>query len=278
MKVDSARTECWRGFFVPQTQFWRVNREVLLGLAGMRALLLELAHPLIAAGVADHSRFQQRPLRRLFSTMRMMTHLTFGGQTAALQALRHIQGCHRRVLGTLGEETGCYRAGSVYQANDPELKFWVLATLIDSSLRFYDLFIHRQSEEEKEAYYRDSLRLGSLLGIPHEHMPQDFAGFHDYFERMVNSEALTVGSDARRIVASLFAPTLVGRAVYFSSFVSVGMLPERLRQAYGLPWNDRKEGHLQRLAALSRNVRPKLPDFLCVNLRAWAREIYWKVR
>ena len=93
--------------FVPGTAFWRVNRELLLlNLAGSRALLMELAHPLVAAGVAEYSHFRRHPLARLYRTGRSMADMTFGTVQSALQAARHINNCHRRVRGVLQEGTG----------------------------------------------------------------------------------------------------------------------------------------------------------------------------
>ena len=77
--------------FSPASPFWQVNREMLLGLAGMRALLMELAHPLIAAGVAEHSDFRERPFKRLYRTMRLMSCITFGSRKAARLAVQRIR-------------------------------------------------------------------------------------------------------------------------------------------------------------------------------------------
>src|SRR5262245_39609061 len=123
-------SECHRvdRLFSPTSPFWQVNRELLLGLGGMRALLLELAHPLVAAGVADHSNFQKRPLKRLYRTMRLMSCITFGTRTAARRAVRQIGQCHHSVHGETKQAAGCYPLGRIYNANDPELKLWVLAT------------------------------------------------------------------------------------------------------------------------------------------------------
>ena len=49
------------GFFSPDTVFWHVSREPALLLAGMRALLLQIAHPKVVQGVADHSRYREDP-------------------------------------------------------------------------------------------------------------------------------------------------------------------------------------------------------------------------
>jgi uncharacterized protein (DUF2236 family) len=102
----------------PGTPFWRVNREWLISLGGARAVLLELAHPLIAEGVAAHSRYQADPFGRLFRTLRTMTDLTCGDPSTAQRAARRVQGCHRRVQGALAAAVGPFAAGTAYTAQD----------------------------------------------------------------------------------------------------------------------------------------------------------------
>src|SRR5262245_578756 len=144
-------SECHRDgrLFSPASPFWQVNRELLLGLGGMRALLMEVAHPLIAAGVADHSNYQTSPLRRLYRTMRLMSCITVGARTAADRAVRQIGQCPRSVRGETTGAAACHPVGRSYNANDPELKLWVLATLVDSSLGLYELFVRPLSAQEK---------------------------------------------------------------------------------------------------------------------------------
>ena len=134
---------------------WRVNRESLTALAGSRALMMELAHPLIAAAVARHSNFRRDPLGRLYRTLRAANDLTFGDAAAARRAAHQIHRCHLRVEGMLSNGVGPLAEGTYYCANDPHLKLWVLATLIDSTLRVYNVFIRSLSPDETEGYYRD---------------------------------------------------------------------------------------------------------------------------
>ena len=268
-------SECHRNgrLFSPASPFWQVNRELLLGLGGMRALLMELAHPLIAAGVADHSNFQKRPLKRLYRTMRLMSCITFGTHAAACRAVGQIGQCHHSVHGRTRQAAGCHPPGRSYNANDPELKLWVLATLIDSSLCVYEQFVHPLSAEEKESYYQDSRRMGLLLGIPSTTMPIDYIGFTDYFQAMLSEGALVVSAPARKVAGVLFEGPLRGKIVRAASFVSIGLLPKVLRDAYGLPWNEARQKRLLSLAAISRRLRPRLPHLFCVNPQAWLAEV-----
>ena len=73
--------------FSPSSVFWRVNRELASGLAGPRAVLMQIAHPLIAAGVAEHSRFRERRFARLYRTSLAAAAITFGSRDFALRAV-----------------------------------------------------------------------------------------------------------------------------------------------------------------------------------------------
>src|SRR5262245_11139845 len=273
-------SECRRDgrLFLPASPFWQVNRELLLGLGGMRALLMELAHPLIAAGVSDHSNYQKRPLKRLHRTMQLMSCITFGTTAAARRAVRQIGQCHHSVHGETRQAAGCHPLGRSYNANDPELKLWVLATLIDSSLCLYELFVRPLSAQEKESYYQDSRRMGLLLGIPLTTMPIDYGGFTDYFQAMLSEGTLVVSAPARKVAAALLEGPLRGKIVRAASFVSIGLLPKGLRDAYGLSWNETRQKRLLSLAAISRRLRPRLPHLFCVNPQAWLAEVRCSVK
>src|SRR5262245_57080855 len=189
-----------KSLFSPEDYFWRVNRELLVNLAGSRALMMELAHPLVAAGVADHSNFRRRPLGRLYRTAHAMTDITFGTIDAVHRAARHINHCHSRVRGILPQDAAPFPGGTQYHANDPALKLWVLATLIDSIPLVYDLFVRPLSLVEREGYYQDSRLLAPLLGIPGDMMPASYSAFTSYMEEMLNGELLVVGDTARELV------------------------------------------------------------------------------
>ena len=257
-----------RYYFTPNTVFWRVNSEAVVSLAGARALMLELAHPLVAAGVANHSDFRGDPFGRLFRTMKTMASIMFTDTESAAQAIRHFNGCHTKVKGKLTETVGPYSAGAHYHATDPLLKLWVLATLYDSCLLVYDQFVEPLSAEDRENYYRDGLVLGELLGILRDMMPSTYVGFAAYVDAMIHSDTLAVGEAAREVATALFAPPLFGPFVRLGSFVGLGLLPAHIRSEFGFGWDEAKERWLRRLASWHRRVRPLIPDVILVNPQA----------
>jgi uncharacterized protein (DUF2236 family) len=264
--------------FSPASVFWRVNREFTTGLAGPRAVLMQIAHPLVAAGVAEHSRFREHRLARLYRTSIAAAAITFGSRRLAMHAVNKINRIHTRVHGVLGSDVGRFSAGTPYDANDPELKFWVLATITDSSLRVYELFVAPLSAEERESYYRDSLTVARLFDIPESIIPSSYSDFTGYMDRMLADGSVCIGNDAREIVAALFSRSLTGALLFGGSAVGIGLLPERLRAEFGLQWRSRYETWLRNAAACSARVRRYVPAFVCSNPLATGSELLAAIR
>src|SRR5712664_3069548 len=132
------------GLFEEDSITRRVNRENILLLGGGRALLMQLAHPKVAAGVDDHSDFRTRPVRRLRRTVLMTMAIVFAEREPALAAPRAANQVHARVR---GEE---------YRALDPDLLLWVHATLVDSALVTYETFVQRLAVSDREDFYQES--------------------------------------------------------------------------------------------------------------------------
>src|SRR5262249_44359694 len=123
---------------------WKLHREVVLLGGWGRAILLQVAHPLVARGVAEHTSFTNgrgEAFRRLQRTLHAMLALTFGSPEEAESVAKIINGIHDRVHGTLPVAAGSFPAGARYSAHDPALLAWVHATLVDSFLLTYELFV-----------------------------------------------------------------------------------------------------------------------------------------
>src|ERR671918_1369035 len=92
------------GLYGPASEAWRLNREAMLLLgAGPRALLLQIAHPLVAAGVADHSDFRSDPWARLAGTLRSYLRIVYGSADAARSEIRRLNELHRGIRGSVSE-------------------------------------------------------------------------------------------------------------------------------------------------------------------------------
>ena len=113
---------------------------LLLG-AGPRALLLQIAHPLVAEGVDQHSGFREDPWSRLTATTRSYLTIVYGSASQARAEIRRLNALHRSITGPVNDRGAAARHGSAYQARDPELSLWVHATLVDSTMVAYDRWI-----------------------------------------------------------------------------------------------------------------------------------------
>src|SRR5919201_1183445 len=141
------------GLFGPGSVTWRVNREGVLLVVGGAALVLQVAHPLVAAGVAEHSNYREDPWGRLYRTLDLTTKIVFGSTEVAEEAAARIRHVHGRVHGETTEPGGRYPAGTPYDARDPELLMWVHATLVDTSLLVYTRYVGPLSIGEQQRYY-----------------------------------------------------------------------------------------------------------------------------
>lgn len=269
-----------QGLYTPDDMLWRVHREALLVFAGGRAVLLEIAHPLIAAGVANHSNYRRRPLKRLFRTVWTVQALSFGDMTLARKAAKRMHHTHRRVHGVLAEDVGPMPAGTPYDARDVELDLWVFATLVDSILLAYDTFVRPLTGADKAAYYEDSKRMAHMMGVPPKYMPPTYADFSRYMEDVIDGGDLAVGDLGRYVAGGLFSHPVVGPAARLGTFAGIGMLPEHLRDRFGFKWDDRRQRWLERLAGFTRWLRGWMPDLFLVQppalLAEWRHR--WRVK
>ena len=260
-------------FFQPESTIWRVDREMVLLLGGGRALLMQLAHPKVAEGVADHSRFREDPMGRLYQTMSTMWSIVFDEVPEAQVSLQRVRQVHRQVQGAL-KQGDVLPVGTPYCAQDPALLLWVHATLIDSALLTYELFVGPLSGQEKSQYYDETKRLAHLLGVPESRIPDSLEAFDDYMREMIDSDAISVGATARALAGEILRPKpwILKMAAPVSALITIGLLPEKLRHQYRLKWSHRKEKMLKLLATSLRTTLPFVPALFRVVPHARAAE------
>jgi uncharacterized protein (DUF2236 family) len=234
----------------------RVNRENVLFLGGGRALLMQLAHPKVAAGVDDHSDFRAHPIRRLRRTILMTMAIVFGDRETAMTAARGVNQVHARVK------------GHDYRALDPELLLWVHATLMDTALVTYETFVKPLLSREREEFYQEFKLLGELLGIPRDRFPTTLQNFEAYMAGMIDGGEVRVDTRARDLAKLVLRPPirlLPGPAMIPFDVVTTGLLPPVLREQYGLAWG---AGH-QRAYRLAVRTVPRLVALTPPIFRVW---------
>lgn len=254
----------------PESEGWRLNSEAMLLLgAGPRALLLQIAHPLVAAGVAEHSDFRADPWRRLSGTLKSYLRIVYGTAADAAAEVRRLNQLHRGI------------EGEGYRALDPDLSLWVHATLVDSTMAAYDAWLGPLSRERRARYYAETLPVGRAFGIPTAKLPPDLEAFEAYWASMLHpGSPVEVGGVARELAHTILHPPLgpavaaagppldrlapvanrlPATAYAWTLWPAIGLLPDRIRAAYGFAWGTRQQLVAAWLVRAWQGWRPLLP-------------------
>jgi uncharacterized protein (DUF2236 family) len=242
----------------PDSITWRINREVIAIAGWGRAILLQLAHPAIAAGVHDHSSFRGSLLssfRRLHSTVGAMLSLAFGDTDQMITAAARINVIHDRVHGREG-------SADAYSAHDPELQRWVHATLLESIPLTYELLVGPLTGGERDRYCSEAAIMEPLLGMPDGWLPRDSARLDTYMREMLASGRIVVTDTSRALARALLYPPrwyLAWPAFRALQLLTIGSLPPSLRRAYGFEWRPGDERAFVRWTRALRALLRWLP-------------------
>src|SRR3954454_7401386 len=168
------------GFFPADSMVRRLHRERLVLFSGVRALLMQACDPLAVVGFQRHSIIFDDPQARLLRTDERMSRIYFGTEEEAEKTGRVVRAMHRRGKGKTPADYGPVPKGTPYDAADPELGLWVLATLADSALVYYQRIFGSLAPDQRERYWREYRQVGELLGLPPDSMPATHAGLKEY--------------------------------------------------------------------------------------------------
>ncbi len=219
---------------------WRVNAEPTVFAGGGRALLLQVAHPGVGAGVEQFSSYASDPWGRLFRTVDIMMKLSFGTPEVSARQQRVLHAMHQRVRGTTDD-------GTPYSALDVDLQVWVWATLVDTALLLYERVRTPLSPSEREAYYEESKLVAYGCGVPRGACPSTWEDFASYIGAVVRDD-LRVTRSARAVAATAMTPPLPGPLAPVAGLpnrlVTVGLLPPTLREQFGFDWGPRDRRQL----------------------------------
>jgi uncharacterized protein (DUF2236 family) len=239
-------------------------------LGGGRALLLQVGHPVVAAGVGEFSDFEQAPWQRLEGTLDLYLRVVYGGrEETPEEAGERLRSLHTRIKGVDAD-------GNRYHALDPPAFHWVHATLLESTVEMNARFARRpMTLVEKELLYEEMCEVAKLYGLRERDMPPDWTAFEEYFEEMVATE-LRDSDTLQGVIRSVFRPSkppvlpipdqLWGLASWPGAelirLTTVGTLPPILRERLGLPWGRDKELALRAQQEAIRRLFPLLPERL----------------
>lgn len=221
--------------------------EASLLAGGARAVLLQLAHPAVGRGVAEHSDFAERPLDRLHGTLTYLYVIEFGTPDEVARVARRVGASHRPVV------------GEGYDARDTDLQVWVAATIHDTARTMHELVFGALTPAESQQLLDSAAKVATALGVPRERWPATPAAFAEYW----NGVPLWVDSPARDVARELLHPTagpLWMRALMPTvRLMTAGLLSPELRTAYGLELDERRYARLVRTLQF---VYPRLPRFV----------------
>ena len=224
------------GLFGPQSVTWRVHADPLVGLGGLRALLLQAIHPLAMAGVLAHSDFRADPWGRLFRTAQYVGAVSYGTTEEAQRAAARVRGIHRAVRGI---DPVSHRP---YRASDPELLTWVHVTEVDSFLTATRRGGLALTDAEADRYVAEQADSGALLGVPRDGVPHTAREIEEYYGRM--RPELHVGPQAREVARFVIRPPMPRKvalltparpAWYGLGGLAFALLPRWVRRMYRMP-------------------------------------------
>jgi uncharacterized protein (DUF2236 family) len=231
----------------------QVDSEAVILLGGGRALLMQVAHPLVAAAVHDHSDFATDPFGRLQRTLASVYTVVFGTPAQAARATQSLSRVHQSVT------------GPGYRADDPALMLWVHATLVDTAMSLHERFLFPLGPDQGERYYQEAILLGEAYGIPRDRQPVDLAAFQSYVRMMVDDLAGGMTEASRQLATSVLNPPLpvaLSPLMAVARALTAGLLPAVLRESYGLPWTRCRQATLDGVARAARATLPRVPSRL----------------
>jgi uncharacterized protein (DUF2236 family) len=255
------------GLFGPGSAAWRVDREVVVLAGGSCALLMQAAHPVVAAGVVEHSTYATDPFGRLRRTLTTSFDVVFGTRSRADAAIRRVNAMHASVRGQLP-------GGAPYTAGDPEALLWVHATLIDTALRIYSRFVRPLTPEEEREYLVEAALVAERLGVLPADLPSEVPELRAWMAGMIERERVRVTPAARLVARTVLYPSrLLPRVAWDAAhLISLATMPDPLRRQYGIRWSARREAGVERLAAVARRTLPLVPPPLRFVPQARAAE------
>ncbi len=248
-------------YYESDSAIWEVNRERVLLLAGAKVLLMQIAHPMVAEAVYNHSYVFKKPLLRLHRTLRLTLGMIFGTVEEVQIAIDEIERAHRPATGRIENAIGKFDAGASYNPRNPRQALWVMATLVEGAISAYETFVAPLSDEKKQEFIDNSNEAAGRLGIPDSYLPKSYPALLDYMTEAIESKEVIVSEKARKI-----APFITGQSIpvvnimtYPLFRLNVALLPENIREQYAYRLSGIESGLIKQAFAFSRTMIPYFP-------------------
>jgi uncharacterized protein (DUF2236 family) len=243
-----------------------IGAESVLLVGAGRAILMQIANPAVGHGVAEHSRFAEDPLDRLQATMTYVYAVVYGTEEQRTAARRRVNRAHAPV------RRAADSGSQGYSAFDAQSQLWVVATLYDTAVTVYERIYGELDEETADRVYQDYARIGTTLQVPPQLWPADRAAFAAYWAeslQMLETDAVTL-SVARNLLHPPSGPLWLRMIMPPARFITAGLLPDQLREGFGLPWSSRHRRHFDRTMRTVGIVYRPLPQ----RVRHWFKNYY----
>lgn len=257
----------------PGSQTWRAlgDRRYLLVLP--QAFVLQVAHPVIDAGVGEHSSYRSDPWGRAERSINLLWPVVYARPEEAIRKGQQLRDMHRQIKGRMAN-------GARYHALDPEAYGWVHGTGFYTSLTMYQVFARPLTSDQRQEMFREWRQMGSMLGIRDQDMPRTEADYWDYFNHMIE-QRLQWGPVLADLLGERFyyqQPKPPGKlfealpdwlwqqgirpAAWSFELITRATLPANFRRRFDIPYTLRDEQNFQRLATLIRTLARLTPATL----------------
>ncbi|WP_319452429.1 MULTISPECIES: oxygenase MpaB family protein [unclassified Mycobacterium] len=219
------------GLLGPDSISWEINADLAsVSQAGLPAIVLEILHPSVVAGVQDMSNYRQDPFQRARATLGYVLTTTFGNTAAATALIEHVKHVHSYVNGTRPD-------GVAYRALDPELITWVHTCIPWMILRTFEHTNRALSLEEQDRYLTEQALIGRMGGG--DSVPATAAELDEYVADM--RPKLSVNAQTRDFVDFLLTspffpdlPDALDRRLHrFAVFAGMSRAPHWARELVG---------------------------------------------
>jgi uncharacterized protein (DUF2236 family) len=231
--------------------------DLRLSLVLGSGLLLQVMHPIVGAGVAQHSVYKENPWKRLSTSLFPILGAVYDGHDAKELGER-IRAAHENIKGVDNQ-------GRKYHAMDPDAYAWVHATIFESVVTMQRLFRQPLSADEESRFYHEWRYVGMTYGLRPRDMPADLQAFKAYYEDVLANrlEDSDTAHDVIEVMNKIPAPTawpfgstawmLTAMPIsYVHQTIAFGTLPPSARELLGIEWTKADQAKFDLYAAIVR--------------------------
>jgi uncharacterized protein (DUF2236 family) len=173
------------GLFGPDSVTWKLHREPIMMLGGLRSLYLQALHPRAVAGISQNSGYRADPWGRLLRTSNYVGTVIYGSTDEVQLAASRLRRLHA------GMSAVDPATGERFRIDEPDLLRWVHVTEVESFLTTAVRAGVRLTADEVDGYYTEQLRSAELVGLDPATVPSTAAEIAAYFEAMRPELSLT---------------------------------------------------------------------------------------